>query len=173
MAAKKRPVGIVSNLQSLRLFGGQGPEATKLQFVGFHQLKPLQDKGIKQIIAEYYDKIRRLYFPDPNNIKYFMTAVKLYEEPLKQKKIKYSVHVRLATDFHAFSAECANFDINAAASWALKELSKQLQKFKEKFRDRWRGYNKGRRKEFGEYVYEAETSKGLDKKQYKPKLVKR
>lgn len=171
MAAKKRPVGIVSNLQSLRLFGGQGPEATKLQFVGFHQLKPLQDKGVKQIIAEHYDKIRRLYFPNPDNIKYFMTEIKLYEEPLKQKKIKYSVHVRLATDFHVFSAEDAHFDVNTAVSYSLRELLRQLQKFKEKTRERWRG--KGRRTEFGEYVYEAETSEGLDKKQYKPKLVRR
>ena len=142
----------------------------KLQYIGLNELKPLQAQGVKQIVQDYYKKIR-VFIPSDANIKYFSVEVKQYEEPLKQKKIKYSVHVRFATDFHVFNSESASFDLNVSMSWALKEIFAQVKKFKEKFRDRWRG--KGRRKEFGEYVYESETREGLNKKQYKPKLVKR
>lgn len=148
MATDKYKPAIITDLNSLRLFGIQPKEAFKLQFVGFNELKPLQDKGTKQIVAEHYAKIRKLYFPNLDNIKYFMTKIKLYEEPLKQKKIKYSVHVRLATDFHVFSAEDANFDLNTAVSYSLQELMKQLQKFKEKTRERWGEEGRGRRRVF-------------------------
>ena len=63
--------------------------------------------------------------------------------------------------------------MNTAVSWAVKNMEMMVQKFKEKTRQRWLGYRKGRRKVFGTYLYEAETGRGLSKKQYKPKLVKR
>ena len=101
----------------------------KLQYIGLNELKPLQAQGVKQLVQDHYRKIR-VFIPSDSNIKYFSVEIKQFEEPKKQKKIKYSVHIRFATDFHVFNSECSNFDLNAALSWSLKELLSQVKKFK-------------------------------------------
>lgn len=143
----------------------------KLQYIGLNELKPFQAQGVKRIVQDHYVKIKK-FMPSDATIRYFLTEIKQYEEPKKQKKIKYSVHIRLATPFHVFSAERAHFDLNTALSWALKEMLSQVQKFKEKTRDRWRGYERSRRKVFGAYVSEKAREQGIEKL-IRKKLVKR
>jgi len=168
----QKPVGIVTTRDLLRAFTLlKEPDFWKLHFIGLNKLKPLQAKFVREIVSEHYEKIRRAYFKEFP--RYFLTEIKLYEEPGKQKRIKYSVHIRLAMPSQVFSTEHAHFDLNTAMSWALREMERMIQDFKEATRQRWRGYRKGRRKEFGTFIYEQEMSKGVSKKQYKPKLVKR
>ena len=149
---EKKPVGIVTTRDLLRAFTLlKAPDYWGIQVFGCEKLVPQQYDSVREQTAELYEKAKRVYF---NDIKYLMVHVKIYE-PKETKKKKYSIHLRLATPSQVFTTEYANFDLNTAVSWAVKNMEMMMQKFKEKTRQRWLGYRKGRRKVFGTYLYEA------------------
>jgi len=165
---KDKPVGIITTRDLLKAFFGiKAAEYWGIQFFGCEKLVPQQYDSMREQIAELYEKTKRVYF---NDIKYFMVQLKIYE-PKETKKKKYSIHLRLATPSQLFNTDVANFDLNTAVSWAIKDMEQMMQKFKEKTRDRWVG--KGRRQVFGDYIHAEGELQGASKKQYKPKLVKR
>ncbi|MEM4247805.1 MAG: CBS domain-containing protein, partial [Candidatus Nanoarchaeia archaeon] len=167
----KKPVGIITTRDLLRSFTLlKKPAFWKLHFVGLNELKPLQAKFVREIVAEHYEKIQRAFFKEMP--RYFLTEIKLYEEPGKRKRIKYSVHIRLAMPFEVFSTEHAHFDLNAAMSWALQDMERMVYRFKEKRRDRWTVERGGRRAEYGRFEAEQErrSKRGI---KAKPRLVRR
>jgi len=145
----KKPLGIIANLQSLRLFGGPGPESSKLEYKGFDQLKPMQGTAAKQLVAKYYDKIRREHIKTASEIRYFLTEIREFKKtPVETKRIKYAVHIRLAMPSHVFNADAHDFDLNKALSEALQEVTAQVQRHKEKIRGKRSFKGIGRRKVF-------------------------
>jgi CBS domain-containing protein/ribosome-associated translation inhibitor RaiA len=172
IAKDNKPIGIITTRDLLRAFAFlKEPEFWKLHFLGLNRLKPMQAQFVREAVAEHYEKIKRAYFKEMP--RYFLTEIKLHDEPDKpNKRIKYSVHIRLAMPSEVFSTENANFDLGTAVSWALKDMERMLGRFKEKRRDRWTTDRGGRRAVFGQFEADAEKA---DKRgvRAKPQLIKR
>ncbi|MFH0869317.1 MAG: hypothetical protein V1839_03755 [archaeon] len=119
----------------------------KLQYVGLNELKPFQAQGVKKVVEAHYARIKR-FMPSDYAIRYFMTEIKQYKEPMKLKRTKYMVRIRLATPSHVFVSRLDDYDLNKSLSHALEEIYDQVHKFREKMHDRRSSEGIGRRKIF-------------------------
>lgn len=170
-----KPVGIITTRDLLETFVRlKEPEYWPIQIYGVRDLKPFQQRALKEAIAELYEKIRRAYFRD---IIYFLVHVKPYEEGFvgpagRHGRTKWAISIRLATPAHVFTTKSAHFHFSTAYSEALKEMERVLQDWKTKTRERWQETGKkGRRAMFEHFIRRQQAEKGgLDP--YSP-LIKR
>jgi len=162
-----KPVGIITARDLLELFLRlKQPEFWGIYVVGTDRLKPFQLRGLKEELAEAYEKYRRAFF---KNIIYFICYVKAYEVG-EHGRTKWSVHLRLATPSHVFNNWESHFDLNTAISWALQSMERDLQDFKERLKQRAEHPGRGRRAIFEAWLRLQERLKGFPAY---PKLVKR
>jgi len=164
----RMPVGIITTRDLLEtFFRARAPEYWGIQFFGEAKLPGILTESVRRQVAEFYEKIKRIYFKD---IIYFFVHIKLYEQKETKRK-KYSIHLRLAIPAMVFNADQAHFDINTAVSWAIRAMDKELLRFKEKGKKSWTVTGKhGKRQEFGIAKKRILETRG---KVIRPKLVKR
>lgn len=166
---EQKPVGIITTRDLLAAFLRlKAPEYWGLRYYGIHHLKPMQAKGVKERVEETFEKIRRAYFKD---VIYFLVHITPYEEE-SRSKIKWSIHLRLATPSLVFTTEYAHFELMTALSWALKDMERKLQEFKVKTRERRQDAKKGRRAAFEHLVRREEIDSGRGVPAFS-KLIKR
>ncbi|MBS3065152.1 MAG: HPF/RaiA family ribosome-associated protein [DPANN group archaeon] len=99
--------------------------SSKIHISGVENMKPFQQAELETIMNKVLAKLDKTY----GNIKEFKCYVKTFETT---GKTKYSIHLYLVVPGSSFTAEQADFDFNAAVSWAAKALEKEVLRAKEK-----------------------------------------
>jgi ribosome-associated translation inhibitor RaiA len=99
--------------------------SSKIHISGVENMKPFQQAELETIMNKVLAKLDKTY----GNIKEFKCYVKTFETT---GKTKYSIHFYLVVPGSSFTAEQADFDFNAAVSWAAKALEKEVLRAKEK-----------------------------------------
>lgn len=159
----KKPVGIITTQDLLRVYMNlKEPEYWPIQYYGLNEVKPFQEKLVKELVQEFYEKVRRAYFKD---VVYFMVHIKPYEEGLAGKarrhgRTKWSVSLRLSIPAHTFTTKQAHFHLDTALSWAIKEMERFVQEYKVKTRERFQKYKKGRRAMFERFIRKRKDNVG-------------
>ena len=104
-------------------------EEPVIQFIGLNQLKPEDQAKVKELTANYHEKLQRMV----QNITSLVVHIKEHEktgkkeEDSKTKRIKYVVHVRMVAPMRTFaSSKAVDWDIARVVHKAFRDVEAEV-----------------------------------------------
>ena len=99
-------------------------EANIIKYIGLKRLDELDRAKLVKVMNSEYEKIHRA----PNNITNLVVNVKIYDDSgNKDRRKKYSIHVRVESPTKQFASEDFDWDIAKAAHKSVNNILSEVQ----------------------------------------------
>lgn len=107
-------------------------DAEMIQYVGIRDLDDAARDAVSEIATRYHDKIKRMVKNDTR----LVVHVKVHgahkdgchgEDGPADKKLKYSIHLKVVAPTHVFESEDADFDIRKATHLVFDHVLNQVE----------------------------------------------